>query len=319
MITENEIIKLKFRGSMIGQLMTEPQGKSPIQKYKDANEALAKLKEKYAATANKETKTAKNDLQKILKKAAEIKELEKQKDDIHLSSTCMNALVNIYRGLAYNRAKEIKSKHTKKGTWQEEDALTLLSVHDSTPYFKNEENFSDELFTGTPDIIYVDGIKKTIDTKCSWTMDSFPHALSTVEKAYIYQGHIYMRLTGSQQHTIAYCLVNTPPELITDEIRRLQFKMGVIDPETDETFIEEAKKIEIAHIFDMKEFMERHPYHQLYHKPEEWEYDVPLSDRVIKFVLERDDSAIEEVAAKVPVWRQWIIENLLNSNNIINL
>jgi Mg2+ and Co2+ transporter CorA len=56
-----------------------------MDKYLKAIEALEKTKDEYEKTVNKETKTAQNKWEKILKLEDDVNELEKNKDKMVLS------------------------------------------------------------------------------------------------------------------------------------------------------------------------------------------------------------------------------------------
>ena len=87
-----------------------------------------------------------------------------------------------------------------------------------------------------------------------------------------------MYLTGFDKCTIAYCLVNTPEDIVLDEIRREHWRLKLIsDDEEVEAFIR-AK-----HNFD----------------------HIPKQERVKSFVIERNDAVIENIKEKVELCREY--------------
>ena len=116
----------------------------------------------------------------------------------------------------YGVRKQIKSKYLEKGTQMETEAIDKAIEWVNLEFvLKNDKNFEDEFFTGTPDIIGDDFIA---DTKCSWDCFTFPLFDTTIEnKAYELQLQIYMHLTGKKRAYLVYMLLNTP-EFLTWEI-----------------------------------------------------------------------------------------------------
>src|SRR4051812_41271401 len=117
--------QILFRCSSFGHLMTEPQSKSPADKYNEAVSKLAEATKKYADTFNKSTKTASELHAKILKLNTEILLLEKEKDEILLSDTCRKTLLRAYAEQVKGRREELKNKFLDKGNARENDSITL--------------------------------------------------------------------------------------------------------------------------------------------------------------------------------------------------
>jgi len=116
----------------------------------------------------------------------------------------------------YGIRKQIKSKYLEKGTQMEAEAIDKAIQWMNLDFMlKNDKNFEDDFFTGTPDIIGDDFV---IDTKCSWDCFTFPLFDTTIEnKGYELQLQIYMHLTGKKRAYLVYMLLNTP-EYLTWEI-----------------------------------------------------------------------------------------------------
>lgn len=319
-----------MRCSCLGYLMTEPQGKSPKQKYTEALEAIGKAKDEYDATLNKNTKTAQKKLEQIRKLNTRILELEPMQSDIHLSDTAIKALLKIYAAENYGRYEEITNKYLEKGNYREEDAITILSRVMKIMFKKNGERLRNKFFQGEPDLFEGESIYKadhTLDTKCCWSLITFLEAQhSELNSNYEWQGHGYMSLTGARKHTVAYCLVNGTYTAINDEMRRAAWKMGVLDVDITENndFIQKAKQIERNHIFDLDLFMQENPHYSIRNKywysetgKYCWDYDIPFSERVHTISFDRDDDKIKAAEERVELCRAWMNKNLYKSTNLI--
>jgi hypothetical protein len=82
--------------------------------------------------------------------------------------------------------------------------------------------------TGEADIVTM---WKVIDIKSPWSLSTFPATSeSGRDKTYEWQGRAYMWLWDVEEFEIAYCLVNTPIELIGYEDEKLHF-VDYINPE----------------------------------------------------------------------------------------
>jgi hypothetical protein len=120
--------------------------------------------------------------------------------------------------------KEFWSKATDKGTTEEPISIDLMVR--SLGLFgarKNDIYFENDYLTGTPDVIH-NGI--VYDVKTSFSGSTFPFFENEIpDKAYFYQLQSYMELTGLRSAKLVYCLVDTPQNMINDEIRRQVWKM----------------------------------------------------------------------------------------------
>ena len=129
----------------------------------------------------------------------------------------------------------------------------------------------------------------------------------TSNPLYKWQLQSYAGLTGAKETVLAYCLVNTPWELIEDEKKKAQYWMNAIDPENNPEFIAKAKQIEINNIFDIELFKKQHPYCDLYNK--EWSFDIPRDQRLYRQYFKRDDKAVDSIYQRVIDCRKFIKEN----------
>lgn len=146
--------------------------------------------------------------------------------------------------------KEFSSRYTDKGLIQENYAIEMASRVLNLPFaLKNEDYFENDFIKGTPDLILEDEI---VDIKCSWDGTTFPWFEDELpNKDYYWQMIGYMWLTGKKRARVIYCLVDTPEDIVQDEIRRTSWKKFEIDV-TEETENEVRAKHEFSHISENK-------------------------------------------------------------------
>jgi len=167
-----------------------------------------------------------------------------------LSQTAKTYLKELALEEKFGIKKEISSKHTDKGIQQEDLAIEMASQVLNLPFaLKNTEYFENEFIKGTPDLILEDEI---IDIKCSWDGTTFPWFEDELpNKDYFWQMIGYCWLTGRSKARVVYCLVDTPEDIVQDEIRRTSWKKFEIDV-TEETETEVRAKHEFSHISENK-------------------------------------------------------------------
>lgn len=239
-----------------------------------------------------------------------------------ISETAKTHLIDIYVSEKYGRKEEASGKALDKGNQCEEDGITLLSRVSKKFYKKNEEHLKNDFVKGTPDLFEGKDIfsaDMVIDTKLSWSAHTFFRAQKELNKLYEWQVQTYMWLTGAKEASVAYCLVNGTLEAIEDEKRRLSWKLGVVDPSSNEDFKERCKQIEINHIFDLDLFMEHYPHYDLANNILDWKFDIPMKDRVFQFHVKRDNEKIERLKQRIIDCREWMNENLFKANEEIKI
>ncbi len=123
---------------------------------------------------------------------------------------------------------ELTNKYVMKGIHQEQDSIDLLNAVRFENYKKYDHRAENEWLTGCCDIITDTSI---IDIKTSWSLDTFPATSYELKDLsdYQWQGRAYMWLTGKDEALLCYCLVNTPFQIVEDEVRREHWKQGLID------------------------------------------------------------------------------------------
>jgi len=114
---------------------------------------------------------------------------------------------------------ELRSKYLDKGILCEPMAIELYNSVNFKSLVKREGRITKGCLTGECDLIDGD---KIVDVKCSWSLESFPvtkrEAEADAKKAgYEWQGRAYMLLYDKMSHTVAYCMINTPLDLLYDE------------------------------------------------------------------------------------------------------
>jgi hypothetical protein len=183
----------------------------------------------------------------------------------------------------YGIVKTFNSRYTDKGNLVEDESIKLASdVLELGFILKNDEHFSNDWVTGTPD---VNTSSLILDVKSSWDATTFPFFATEIPtKDYYYQLQGYMWLTGKQKSLLVYCLVNTPLDMVQDEIRRAHWNANLLEESLD--LIDEVQK---RHNFD----------------------HIPDNRRVKVFEVERDDEVIEQIKERVELCREYY-ETLYN-------
>ena len=215
--------------------------------------------------------------------------LKADKEAGNLSETTKTYLTEVYVKGKYKRGQDITSKQMAKGLVVEEDSITLNSRVKKMYYIKNENRLTNDYIAGTPDLftgVNVLNSEEVIDIKSNWDIFTFFRARSKdVNSAYWWQLQGYMALTGARSARLVYCLVNTPDMLITDEKRKLMYKMNVATTE-DPDYLTACDDLDKLMIYD----------------------DIPMNEKVFEFVIERDDTAIQKIYDKVKRAREYLTE-----------
>jgi hypothetical protein len=183
----------------------------------------------------------------------------------------------------YGIRKEFWSRYTDKGNEVEPKSIKLVeNVLGLKGIFKNEERITNEWITGKPD---VNTNEILLDVKSSWDATTFPFfETECPNKDYYYQLQGYMWLTGKDEALLCYCLVNTPFQIVEDEVRREHWKQGLIDESLDVRDFVQSK-----HNFD----------------------HIPKEKRVKVFKIAKDESVIEQIKERIELAREYY-------NNLIN-
>lgn len=194
-----------------------------------------------------------------------------------LSQTAKSYVEEVVLKEKYGIRKEFSSRYTDKGNEVEEESIALVNdVLNFKFIYKNDENFTNDWITGTPD---VNTDEVLIDVKSSWDASTFPWFETELpNKDYYYQLQGYMWLTGKQESILAYCLIDTPNEMVEDEIRRAHWKFHLIE-ESQEL----REEIEAKHKFS----------------------HIPKNRRVKYWFVQKDESVIEQIKERVELCREY--------------
>lgn len=194
-----------------------------------------------------------------------------------LSETSKTYIQDLFKEKELGIAREFWSRYTDKGIQMEDEAIDFAGQVLGWDFVvKNEQGYENDWITGTPDVIAKDLLA---DIKCSWDGTTFPLFDTELKnKDYYWQLQGYMWLTGLDQAELVYCLMDTPHQIIEDEVRRAHWKAGLIDEDLD---LREA--VQSQHTFD----------------------HLPNNLRVKRFIVRKDEEAIEKIKEKVELAREY--------------
>tara|TARA_R100001460_G_scaffold40487_1_gene75698 strand:- start:6944 stop:7633 length:690 start_codon:yes stop_codon:yes gene_type:complete len=204
-----------------------------------------------------------------------------------LSKTCKSYLQELAIEEVYGIKKEFSSRYTDKGNEVESDAIDLAAeVLDLGFLDKNDNNLNNDYITGTPDVNTNDIL---LDIKSSYDGTTFPWFDEEIpNKSYYYQLMGYMELTSKPQSYLVYCLMNTPFQIVEDEIRRAHWQHHLIE-ENDELRAE----VEAKHNFD----------------------HIPKKLRIKSFTVKYDKAVIESIYERIAecrIYYKELINKLTN-------
>jgi hypothetical protein len=197
-----------------------------------------------------------------------------------LSQTTKTYLQELAIQEVYGIRKEFSSRYTDKGNEVEELSIALCNdVLETGFLYKNEEHFTNDWITGTPD---VNTNEILLDVKSSWDATTFPFFDTELKnKDYFYQLQGYMWLTGKTEALLCYCLIDTPLQIVEDEIRREHWKASLIEESLDLRAFVQSKHI-FAHI--------------------------PKQKRLKTFKIAKDEIAIEAIKTRITECRKYYDE-----------
>lgn len=168
------------------------------------------------------------------------------KKDGELSAGAKTYIAELAKEHVYGFKREISSRAIEKGIIVEDDSIELYNAVFFTAHRKNEQRFENEWLCGTPDIIDTppNAAPTVIDIKSPWSLATFPATQEdAAESLYEWQLRAYMMLTGADSSVLAYCMVDTPEELIGFEPRDMHV-VSHIQPELRVTTLVFARDYE---------------------------------------------------------------------------
>jgi hypothetical protein len=203
-----------------------------------------------------------------------------------LSETAKSYIQDLFKERELGIYKEFSSRYTDKGLEMEDEAVQFASeVLNWDFVVKNEMRFNNEWLTGEPDI-NTDNL--LADIKCSWSGSTFPLFDETLKnKDYYYQLQGYMMLTGHDTSELVYCLMNTPHQIVEDEVRRQHWKLNLIDED-----LEVRQAVQEMHNFDQ----------------------IPNNLRVKRFIVQKDEAVQEKIKERVEIAREYYNQLLTQIN-----
>lgn len=116
-----------------------------------------------------------------------------------------------------------------------------------------------------------------------------------------------MALTGAKRWTTAFCLVNASASLIDAEKKRIYYSLGCPDDDNVD-YHKKCISIEKNMIFDLLQFKKDNPHYDM--ACNNWEFDIPMSERVVEFTVDRNESEIEALYERIKLCRVWMENNL---------
>lgn len=268
----------QFRCHYFGELMVPAKGKSNLEKYNEALDLYEKTYSELEAMVDSPARDRK--LQRLLDLDKKQKELEKIKDVPHLSETCKKRLAQIYTEETTGRKKDIHSLYIEKGLRTEEQSITLYSMYTGTMYRKNKQKISNGLVIGEIDFDDEEN-DIIVDTKSSFDIFTFDATVAVdMKKLYWWQLQCYMWIKHRSRGRLAYCLNNTPKDIVARLEKSLQYNfLG-----SQEEFEEACEQIRKNHFFE----------------------DLPLERKIRIYDTERDDDAIALAESKIPYLRNYL-------------
>ena len=201
-----------------------------------------------------------------------------------LSQTTKTYLQELAVQEIYGIRKEFSSRYTDKGNEVEELSIALCNeVLDLGFIYKNEEHYSNDWISGTPD---VNTNEILLDVKSSWDATTFPFFDTELKnKEYFYQLQGYLWLTNKTEALLCYCLIDTPLQIVEDEIRREHWKASLIEESLDLRAFVQAK-----HTFG----------------------HIPKEKRLKVFKIAKDDEVIESIKTRIEECREYYNELVIN-------
>lgn len=281
--------------STIAYFMSEGKEKTPRQLWEDAVTDLDKWQHKWNLMTDRLRGMASGikAANRIVELTLKVDELAKTKDEEPLSQTAKSYLKKYYAYLKYGKwsaALDKGNRYTNKGRLAEPDSIALVSSLDGRKYVKNSARLDNNFLTGEPDVIYWDENEPNklyiIDVKTSWDIETFMDCLGKdLNPLYWWQIQGYFALTGADSGEVSYCLVDTPESILLKEKFYLAQRLNAsIDVSTDPEYLEAERELINNMTFG----------------------DIPEVARRIKFTVERDDEAIENIYKRVAKCREYL-------------
>lgn len=233
-----------FRSHMVGNIISVPKPLTPNQA-----ETLADYRKRQAGEGRPLTDNQ-------LKTWHSLEHKHNESQTYKLTDTAKRICTDLVFEARTGRKSKLETKYFDKGIEKEKDARDLVSEVLGRPFTKDDERRANSWVTGKRDIQDHNVI---IDIKTSWSFESFnKHLLDTPNEVYLRQLDCYMELFDIKDSLLAHVLVDTPFNLINDEIKRLDWKYNVLDINGDvrDEYIQDIVDLISLHIFTRKSIEE---------------------------------------------------------------
>jgi hypothetical protein len=182
-------------------------------------------------------------IQRKTKRTDEEKALLQEAKDKSLSAGAKTFIESLAKQALYGFNEVVTSKFMDKGLIVEDESIELYNHVHFTDYKKNTERRNNEWITGECDVI--EPRVKGIDIKSAWSLATFPATSAAgYDKLYEWQCRGYMMLWDVPLWEVAYCMVNTPDELIKYEQEDLHY-VDHIAPELRVTVVRYERDMEL--------------------------------------------------------------------------
>jgi len=285
--------KVNIHCSSIYSIMAGSNKRTPMQLWEDACMEAVKKREQYDKLKKRDGPKAIALEEAMEKLEILIPILESQREMKNpISDGCKTFLAGVYAFEKYGKysvSKDIGSRQTEKGKEVEPESLTLVSRLDKKFLLKNEERVQNDWFSGLPDAFEGENILTATvihDVKSPWDIETyFSYLGKPLPALYYWQMQGYMDLTGASTAEVHFCLVSTPERFIKDAAGAILRNRQFISDESPE-YLKAEQEIINNMTFD----------------------DMPLSDRRIKFVVERNDEDIQKAHRQVERCREWLMK-----------
>lgn len=142
---------------------------------------------------------------------------KKEREAGEFSETAKSAMLEQVREDLFGVRKDLDSvKCIQKGRMLEDDGVELYNrvfLYDLEKV-PSDGRRNNGIITGEPDLVAATS-NKGVDIKCSWDLLTFPlNASMAAKKEYEWQARGYMCLFDLPKWEIAYCMLDTPDELL---------------------------------------------------------------------------------------------------------
>lgn len=177
------------------------------------------------------------------KMQAELDDLIGKRDaDFEFGATAMSYIRDCWLRNEFGYDEPVVTNEMIKGLMCEDEAIGVVTRQVPGPWrVKNEDQYNNDWFSGTPDIVLDDAVE---DVKCSWTIKTF-FDVKYPSAIYYAQGQVYMDLTGRDTFRLCHVLLDTPEEIVVEEQKRFYFRFNCT--EDDPNYLECYRKVEAMH------------------------------------------------------------------------